>query len=475
MLKHNLRVLLAWLIPLTCAQAQDWTTRHVNNSTAEATFDIMLGPTGDVIVGHSVPRDAQQLAGLYVSTLPPGAKQFFQISLERAETELTSFAADQSGNIFFAAHAQASGLSIGADLREFGGLRASPHPWADLPAMATIPATAISATGVPAVAVTDPFGQRYLSQFSVKRNEWTLEQISITGNDQPTAFSGNTQSLTFDLDGNPTVGFVDDRLDRLSVFQRSSGSWQNIAIGDLAISEFGTSVAAAPDGDLGYVYVRNVAGGELVFGHHDGISTSEEIVWAGSSRLTARSLAYDSLGNPAVVFSDATDPTGFSPLHLATRDGQGNWQHELLPTDSRVASLAFDAEDNVYVAALSPNGVTLISKNIEPFLSDLTGNGFVDFQDLTILLANWNKNVPVEQGNLVSPDDTPVNFQDLTVLLADWTGPGQAGSPEAALGAQAVPEPSSLMLAFVATFCVCLGRLQTRRAWFRVAGRGRTR
>ncbi|MCH8043116.1 MAG: PEP-CTERM sorting domain-containing protein [Planctomycetes bacterium] len=42
---------------------------------------------------------------------------------------------------------------------------------------------------------------------------------------------------------------------------------------------------------------------------------------------------------------------------------------------------------------------------------------------------------------------TVVNFADLTVLLADWTGPGPAGSPEAALGAEAVPEPSALVLA----------------------------
>ncbi|MCH8048083.1 MAG: PEP-CTERM sorting domain-containing protein [Planctomycetes bacterium] len=80
-------------------------------------------------------------------------------------------------------------------------------------------------------------------------------------------------------------------------------------------------------------------------------------------------------------------------------------------------------------------------------LSDLNGNGFVDFEDLTILLANWNKDVAADGGNLVEPQTTVVNFADLTVLLADWTGPGPAGSPEAALDAQAVPEPSTLVLA----------------------------
>ena len=77
----------------------------------------------------------------------------------------------------------------------------------------------------------------------------------------------------------------------------------------------------------------------------------------------------------------------------------------------------------------------------------MADNGFVDFKDLTILLANWNQDVPVVLGNLVDPDTTPVNFEDLTVLLADWTGPGPAAAPEAALGAEAVPEPSTSLLA----------------------------
>ena len=33
------------------------------------------------------------------------------------------------------------------------------------------------------------------------------------------------------------------------------------------------------------------------------------------------------------------------------------------------------------------------------------------------------------------------------MLIADWTGPGPAGAPEAALSAEAVPEPSTLGLA----------------------------
>ena len=96
--------------------------------------------------------------------------------------------------------------------------------------------------------------------------------------------------------------------------------------------------------------------------------------------------------------------------------------------------------------------------------SDLTGNGFVDFEDLTVLLANWNKPVTAAEGNLVNPTTTPVNFEDLTVLLADWTGPGPAGSPQAALGAEAVPEPSTLLLAVIATLGLSVCRRRRRLA-----------
>ena len=54
------------------------------------------------------------------------------------------------------------------------------------------------------------------------------------------------------------------------------------------------------------------------------------------------------------------------------------------------------------------------------------------------------------------------DFEDLTVLLADWTGPGPGGSPEAALGTEAVPEPSSLLLALLATLGLSFYRRRLR-------------
>ena len=82
----------------------------------------------------------------------------------------------------------------------------------------------------------------------------------------------------------------------------------------------------------------------------------------------------------------------------------------------------------IWNEALDADAIAAVYKNgVIPAPSDLTGNGFVDFEDLTVLLANWNKEVGADAGNLVNPTTTPVNFEDLTVLLADWTGPDRLG------------------------------------------------
>jgi len=71
---------------------------------------------------------------------------------------------------------------------------------------------------------------------------------------------------------------------------------------------------------------------------------------------------------------------------------------------------------------------------------DANGNGFVDDDDLSILLANWEQDPAVladwPLGDFT--DDTNVDDDDLAVLLANWTGPPPGGA--------AVPEPATLAL-----------------------------
>ncbi|MCH8045008.1 MAG: SdiA-regulated domain-containing protein [Planctomycetes bacterium] len=84
------------------------------------------------------------------------------------------------------------------------------------------------------------------------------------------------------------------------------------------------------------------------------------------------------------------------------------------------SSSTIDADRSI---ASAPLGVVIHSSAV---YSDLTGNGFVDFQDLTVLLANWNSDVDWARGNLSGTFDTPgiIDFNDLTLLLTAWTGPG---------------------------------------------------
>ena len=56
----------------------------------------------------------------------------------------------------------------------------------------------------------------------------------------------------------------------------------------------------------------------------------------------------------------------------------------------------------------------------------------VDIEARSLDAGNWNQQVGTDQGDLVGPNDTPVNFEDLTQLLSAWTGPGPDASPEAA-------------------------------------------
>ena len=75
-----------------------------------------------------------------------------------------------------------------------------------------------------------------------------------------------------------------------------------------------------------------------------------------------------------------------------------------------------------------------------PMPADLDGDGFLDFRDLTLLLANWNRpGAARAEGNLVAADTTGVNFNDLTSLLAAWTGPGPVGGGQFAVGVEHLP------------------------------------
>ena len=70
---------------------------------------------------------------------------------------------------------------------------------------------------------------------------------------------------------------------------------------------------------------------------------------------------------------------------------------------------------------------------------DLDGDGFVGINDLNIVLAAWNQNVPPANPLADPSGDGFVGIDDLNTVLGNWN----AGTPPAA---SAVPEPATLAL-----------------------------
>ncbi len=84
------------------------------------------------------------------------------------------------------------------------------------------------------------------------------------------------------------------------------------------------------------------------------------------------------------------------------------------------------------------NGQILRATYIGSLIGDLDGDGFVGINDLNIVLANWNQNVP--PGNpLADPSgDGFVGIDDMNTVLGNWN----AGTPPG--GSGNIPEPGML-------------------------------
>ncbi|MCH8922058.1 MAG: PEP-CTERM sorting domain-containing protein [Planctomycetes bacterium] len=153
--------------------------------------------------------------------------------------------------------------------------------------------------------------------------------------------------------------------------------------------------------------------------------------------------------------ADEAASNGLVAFLIFDTTGLGAGRHTLDLTSSPHGPSSFGLE----IALGEPRTITVSS------LADLTDDLFVDFDDLTILLSNWNEGLTRVEGNLINTLDSPtIDFDDLTFLLAEWTGPGPVGAPEPAAEA-AVPEPSTLVLSALALMSLlALGRRRRSRA-----------
>jgi len=103
---------------------------------------------------------------------------------------------------------------------------------------------------------------------------------------------------------------------------------------------------------------------------------------------------------------------------------------DVLTLDSTTAGWTL-SDDGALVTAVVPSAV---------LPGDANSSGFVDDDDLAVLLSNWEQDPGTittwELGDFTG--NTDVDDDDLAVLLGNWTGPPPGGA--------AVPEPATLAL-----------------------------
>ncbi|MCH8043796.1 MAG: hypothetical protein IID44_08755 [Planctomycetes bacterium] len=224
--------------------------------------------------------------------------------------------------------------------------------------------------------------------------------------------------------------------------------WSVGISGDRAIVGAPYSDDACPlDGDCnsGSAYVFDIASGKQL----------AELTAPDAARYDSFGFAVAIDGDLAVVGVRGDDDMGNSSGSAYLFDvSTGQMIVKLLASDG--------AEGDVFGDSVAIRGKTVIVGaklhgaandgaayifHLPDLSADLTENVVVDFGDLTVLLANWNKpGATAGEGNLVDVNNSSIDFDDLTELLSQWTGPTLGETPQAGEAARPIPEPGSLYL-----------------------------
>ena len=165
----------------------------------------------------------------------------------------------------------------------------------------------------------------------------------------------------------------------------------------------------------------------------------DRIVSTDTEDIDSVVYSFDHLDNLDLFLYDVDDPTTPSASSIS---GSDNVEHIVYTV----------GESGRYMISVSMTGAApgdlgdfALAWELEPgaLMGDANLNGYVDDNDLSLLLANWHASTDWQHGNF--SDDDPfggtigfVDDNDLSLLLANW----HVGSPP--LGGAAVPEPATL-------------------------------
>ncbi len=159
---------------------------------------------------------------------------------------------------------------------------------------------------------------------------------------------------------------------------------------------------------------------------------------------------YGYSGNGSMELADATAAGELLGSYIAEDFGLGSHS---IPLDAGLLATLLDGSDyvglrlqgsvsgtNSSVGELGPysSPEPTIYLTFGPILGDADLDGYVDDDDLSLLLTNWGQVTDWEHGELSGT--TPVNDDDLSILLSNW----HAGTPPPA--PTAIPEPASAAL-----------------------------
>ncbi|MEX0744068.1 MAG: PEP-CTERM sorting domain-containing protein [Phycisphaeraceae bacterium] len=361
----------AWLLALSAAaSAEPWVVRSVGiepEPAFVATFglnaDVMVDPLGRIVVAGGLgplPREP------HLATMLPG-ETFFDHRPVGVVTPTISAVLDTSGLVNFAMPGPGGTVYFGQDMGAWGGL--SVGTAVTSPAGPVLrPTVALNAQSIPTVAWYDPAATSYYAaSFDTAAGQWGGVQTMATSYSSG-GLPRPSPAVAFDSQGRRISAVfipLSSNVGVVQVFRQTDlGQVQIHEVETVGRPVAGVSLAIGSDDEIAFAYVQ---GNSVIVRQITETGVTEQVVYDGPlPQLLPRSLTYDAQGRLALAIAHAgvTD----HDVHLARVDAEGQWQVEALPVKAIGATVAFDASNAAYVAAIESSRLSLVSQNIAPLV-----------------------------------------------------------------------------------------------------------